>query len=128
MTGWRGPSYPGEFPTLGHHVIGWMSAYLATADVGEFRPFVPTPDQATFLIRWFAVDEETGTLLRFRHAVYSRLRGAGKSPLVAAIAAEEALADVVPDGFARADRRGVGVADDKRMETVVRDADRRPGG
>jgi hypothetical protein len=48
-----------------------MSAYLATPDVGEFRPFVPTDDQARFLIRWYA-DQETGTRFRFRRAVYSR--------------------------------------------------------
>jgi hypothetical protein len=91
--------YEGEFPTLGHDVIASMSAYPATPDVGEFQPFVPTDDQARFLLRWYAVDEETGTRFLFRRAVYSRLRGGGKSPLVAAVAAAEALADVVPDGF-----------------------------
>jgi hypothetical protein len=100
---WRGARYEGEFPTLGHQVIEWMTASLATPDVGEHLPFVPTDEQAAFLLRFYATDE-MGRRFRFRRAVYSRMRGAGKSPLVAAVAAAEALAPcVVPDGF---DARG----------------------
>ena len=35
------PAFPGEVPTLGHGVIGWMTDMLATPDREEYVPFVP---------------------------------------------------------------------------------------
>lgn len=95
---WRGPKYPGELPTLGHHVINWMHRYLATPDRAEYEPFTLTREQAQFVLNLYAIDPRTGQR-RYRRACLSRPKGWGKSPLLAALTAAEALADVVPDGY-----------------------------
>lgn len=95
---WRGPCYPGELPTLGWYVLDWMSANLAAPDRTEYEPFVPTREQAAFVLRYYAINPATGKRLR-RRGVYSRPKGSGKSPFLGGLGATEALADVVPDGW-----------------------------
>jgi hypothetical protein len=95
---WRGPSYPGELPTLGYDVLDWMSEYLASPDRSEYEPLVLTREQAQFVLNFYAVDPGTGRR-KYRRAVLSRPKGWGKSPLLAAIACVEALAPVVPAGW-----------------------------
>lgn len=102
---WR-PREPGEVPTLGPAVLDWIIENLAAPDRVDFEPFVPTLEQAQFILRWFEVDPRTGKR-RHRRGVISRPRGWGKSPFLAALAIAEALADVVPDGW-DADGRPVG--------------------
>ena len=94
---WR-PSAPGEVPTLGWLVLDWLSECLAAPDRSEPEPFVPTREQAQFILDFYALDPVTCRRL-FRRAVYSRPKGSGKSPLLAAIACAEALAPVVPAGW-----------------------------
>jgi hypothetical protein len=94
---WK-PSYPGEVPTLGWYVIDWMSSNLATPDLPEYEPLRLTPEQAQFVLKFYAIDPRSGRR-RIRRAVYSRPKGSGKSPFLAGIAAVEGLADVVPDGW-----------------------------
>lgn len=94
---WR-PSYPGEVPTLGWLVLDWMRETLATPDRAAYEPFEPTPEQAQFILNFYALDPRMGRR-RYRRAVLSRAKGWGKSPLLAAIACAEGLADVVPDGW-----------------------------
>lgn len=94
---WR-PSYPGEVPTLGWHVLDWMREMLAAPDRSEYEPFVPTAEQAQFILRLYEIDRLTGKR-KYRRAVLSRAKGWGKSPLLAAIGAAEGLADVVFDGW-----------------------------
>lgn len=94
---WR-PSEPGEIPTLGFLILDWMSEYLATPDRSEFEPFVPTMEQAQFIINFYAVDPYT-MKRKYRRGVISRPKGWGKSPLLSAIACAEALAPVVPAGW-----------------------------
>lgn len=101
---WR-PVRAGEVPTLGYDVLDWMSSYLAAPDRSEYEPFVPTREQAQFILNFYALDPATGRR-RFRRAVLSRSKGWGKSPLLAAIACTEALAPVVPAGW-NADGRPV---------------------
>lgn len=108
--GWRGPNYPGEVPTLGWYVLDWMQENL-TVPQGIMRgePFVPTPEQARFILRLYSVDPAWNSpLIRgnafhnprlTRRAVISRGKGWGKSPFLAAILIAECLADVVPDGW-----------------------------
>jgi hypothetical protein len=95
---WRGPSYPGELPTLGRYVLGWIRENLATPDRSEYVPLRLTREQAQFVLNFYAIDPLTGRR-KFRRAVYSRPKGSGKSPLLGALACVEALADVVPDGW-----------------------------
>ena len=95
---WRGPSYPGELPTLGYDVLDWMAEHLAAPDRSTYEPLLLTREQAQFVLNFYAVDPGTGRR-RYRRAVLSRPKGWGKSPLLAAIACVEALAPVVPDGW-----------------------------
>jgi hypothetical protein len=94
---WK-PEFPGEFPTLGWYVLDWMSEYLATPDRTEYEPLTLTNEQARFVLDFYRIDPETGRR-RYRRALWSRPKGHGKSPLLAAIALAEALADVHPDGW-----------------------------
>jgi len=107
---WRGPTYPGELPTLGYQVLGWIADNLIVPDgpaAGE--PLEFTDEQAMFVLQLYALDPNfegpaiSGRALnngrRIRRAVLSRPKGWGKSPLVAALCMAEALADVVPDGW-----------------------------
>lgn len=102
---WR-PAFPGEVPTLGYDILDWLSTYLAAPDRSEYEPFVPTREQAQFILNLYALDPATGRR-RFRRACLSRPKGWGKSPILAALAVGEALAPVVPDGW-DADGRPVG--------------------
>lgn len=115
---WRGPSYDGELPTLGFDVLDWIERYLIVPDgplAGE--PLVLTREQAQFVLALYAIDPNfEGPALRgnrmvngrtVRRAVLSRAKGWGKSPIVAALCAVEALAPVVPDGW-NADGEPVG--------------------
>jgi hypothetical protein len=94
---WK-PRFPGEFPTLGRLALEWMTEHLAQPDCAEYRELVLTREQALFVIRYYRIDPVTGKR-RYRRAVWSRPKGHGKSPLMAAIAAFEALGDAVPDGW-----------------------------
>ncbi|MFF9088642.1 terminase [Streptomyces sp. NPDC014991] len=95
---WRGPEYEGERPTLGYYVLDWMMANLAQPGRDDGAPFLPTQEQAEFLLRYYEVHPVTGRRVIHR-ALLSRPRGWGKSPFVGAIALAEACADVVADGF-----------------------------
>lgn len=97
---WRGPDYDGERPTLGYYVLDWMMQNLAQPgrDVDDPAPFLPTQEQAEFLLRYYEVDPVTGRRIIHR-GLLSRPRGWGKSPFVGAIALAEACADVVGAGF-----------------------------
>lgn len=107
---WRGPNYPGEFPSLGPAILEWIGENLIVPDgPGAGQPLWFTEEQAAFVIRLYAIDPTwTGPALQggalrngrtVRRAVLSRPKGWGKSPLVAALCITEALADVVPDGW-----------------------------
>lgn len=96
---WRGPDYPGEVPTLGWLVLDWMAEWLVVPDgpkAGE--PLILTPDQAQFILDFYAIDLATGKRL-IRRGVLSRPKGYGKSPLLAGMSIAEAIAPVVPDGW-----------------------------
>jgi hypothetical protein len=94
---WR-PSEPGEVPTLGWQVIDWMTAVLAAPDSQDYEPFVPYLEQEDFLLRLYELDPVTGRR-RYVRGLLGRPRGWGKSPLLAALAAAEALGPVVFDGW-----------------------------
>jgi len=60
VKGWRGPSFAGEYPTLGPQVLRWWVEHLPSpSDPTGKSPFVPTPEQARFLLRLYAIDPLT---------------------------------------------------------------------
>lgn len=104
------PSEEGERPTLGWAVLDWIEDHLIVPDgpsAGE--PLVFTREQAQFVLEFYEVDPafegspvRRGALVDariVRRAVLSRPKGAGKSPMMAALAIAEALGPVVLDGW-----------------------------
>lgn len=88
--------------TLGWEVLAWATGNLVIPD-GERQgePWVFMPDQALFVLRWYAVDKRGKWL--YRRAYRERSKGSGKSPMVAAIACAELLGPVL---FSHFDSRG----------------------
>lgn len=74
--------------TLGWQIINWLYEYVLTPG-GPYagQPFMPTLEQARFLLWWYAVDD-TGRFV-YRQGVLRRLKGWGKDPLMGAIALAE---------------------------------------
>lgn len=99
---WRGPSYEGEQPTLGYIVLDWIEENLAAPDRVEYEPLILTNEQAQFVLNFYVVDSLTERR-RYRRALYSRPKGSGKSPFLAALSCAEALGPVLFDGY---DARG----------------------
>ena len=99
MKGWRGPSFAGEYPTLGPQVLRWWVEHLPSpSDPTGKSPFVPTPEQARFLLRLYAIDPLTSRPL-VRRAQLEMAKGWGKSPLAAGWALAELRGPVVFDGW-----------------------------
>jgi hypothetical protein len=78
--------------------IDWITEYLAAPDKADYEPFVPYREQEDFILRWYAIDPDTGRW-QYRRGLLGRPRGWGKSPLLGALACVEALAPIVPAGW-----------------------------
>lgn len=100
------PAYEGEIPTLGWGVLEWIETMLAAPDRGDYEPLILTQEQAQFVVNFYRLDPVTGRRA-YRRGLISRPKGWGKSPLLSALSAVEALGPVVPDGW-DADGRPVG--------------------
>lgn len=85
--------------SLGYQIISWQKTFLTAPDRTDDSFFVPTWEQEDFLVAFYEVDE-TGKRTK-RRGVYSRPKGAGKSPFLGSIAASEGLAPVVFSHWAR---------------------------
>lgn len=82
--------------SLGWALIDWMTTYLRSPeDIDE--AFLPTPEQARFIVWWYAVDE-TGRYV-YRNGVLRRVKGWGKDPLVAAMSLAELCGPVAFSHF-----------------------------
>jgi phage terminase large subunit-like protein len=103
MTGWRGPEYAGEFPSLGWDVVEWIERYLVhgPGDVLGMR-VVMDDEFAAFVVKAYRLDPETGRRV-YRRVHLSRPKGRAKSELAAMLVCAEALA---PVRFAGWDARG----------------------
>ncbi|WP_066901041.1 hypothetical protein [Mycolicibacterium houstonense] len=71
--------------TLGWGVISWLAEYVNSPDGNG--PFMPTLEQARFIVWWYAVDENGK--YAYREGTLRRMKGWGKDPLVAALALAE---------------------------------------
>lgn len=74
---WLLPRY-----SIGYDILGWIAEWLTAPD-GSGEPFKPTPEQARFIIWFYAVDKYGRWLTQ--HGILQRLKGWGKDPLAAAI-------------------------------------------
>lgn len=76
---WRGPNEPGEFPTLGRHVVEFYEA-AARVPAGPLygQPIRLTHDQVAFFMRLYRLTHE-GELF-YRRACRMGPKGKGKSP------------------------------------------------
>lgn len=84
--------------TLGWEVLGWCGIWLQHA---RGRPWRFTPEQARFVLWWYAVDDRGWFCSR--DGVFQRLKGHGKDPLGACLCATEMIgpcrfAEWAPDG------------------------------
>ena len=88
--------------SLGWGVINWLATYVKSPAGGG--PFLPTLEQARFLVWWYAVDDE-GKFV-YRAGVLRRMKGWGKDPLAAALALVELCG---PVAFSHFDANGEAV-------------------
>lgn len=82
-------------PTLGWGVLRHGARYLPAPD-DPGRPFILTDEQVDFILRFYALDADTGDHL-YRRGVIEMAKGWGKSPLAAFVAVEELVGPVVFD-------------------------------
>lgn len=83
--GWVLPEF-----TLGWRVLAWCGVWLRDK---HGQPWQFTPEQARFVLWFFALDPDTGDFL-YHSAVLQRLKGWGKDPLAACLAVAALFADV----------------------------------
>jgi phage terminase large subunit-like protein len=103
MTGWRGPEYEGEFPSLGWDVVDWIERYLCHGPGDVLGQRIDLDDElAAFIVKAYCIDPETGRRV-YRRVHLSRPKGRAKSELAAMLVCAEALAGV---RFAGWDARG----------------------
>lgn len=85
--------------TLGWGILNWWATYVKTPggdNAGTL--FMPTLEQARFVLWWYAVDEEGR--YAYRNGVLRRMKGWGKDPLAAALALVELCGPVAFSHFA----------------------------
>lgn len=95
----RNPDWDGVDPlaefvlpewTLGWQILKWIGDNLLADEVddrGNPLPFNPTNEQKRFILWWYAIDA-TGRFV-YREGVLQRLKGWGKDPVAAVLAAVE---------------------------------------
>lgn len=88
---WRGPEFPGEFPTLGYLVADLIQAKCAIPD-GELagQPYELTDEMLRFLFWHYRLDPKTGRFFHGRGSQLARPQKWGKGPFAAAIICAEA--------------------------------------
>lgn len=96
---WRGPEYPGEFPSLGPLVVEWIETYLChgPGDV-QGEPIVTDDEFYEFIVKCYRIDPATGRRI-YRRAFLSRPKGRAKSELAGELVCAEALGPVRFDGW-----------------------------
>ena len=77
----------------------WMYVNLAAPDKTDYEPFLPTEEQQEFAHKFYVVDRKGHR--KIRRGVYSRAKGSGKSPFLAALTAAEACGPVLFDHWAK---------------------------
>lgn len=89
---------PADNRTLGWSVLEWASEFLRQPDGPDAGdPWVYTPEQVRIVLRWYEIDER-GRFVH-RRGVLRRMKGWGKDPFLASIAAVELCGPCRFDGF-----------------------------
>jgi hypothetical protein len=102
---WRGPSEPGEFPTLGYDVGEWIEAHCVVPDgYLQGQPYKLTDEMWTFLIHFYRLYPHAAAWpapdsLRYTGGQLRRSQKWGKDPFGAAIIWAEALGPTRFDGW-----------------------------
>lgn len=99
---WRGPEYPGEFPTLGYHVAELIQATCVIPDGDRMgQPFMLTDEMLRCLVNHYRLDPKTGKFVYFRGTQFTRSQKYGKGPFSAALICAEGHPDgpVLFDGW-----------------------------
>lgn len=102
---WRGPSEPGEWPTLGFVVAEWIEAHCVIPDGDNAgAPFVLTDEQYRFVLSHYrlrtdAAAEDRSSAFRYRRSMLVRPQKWGKGPLTGALICAEAIGPVLFDGW-----------------------------
>lgn len=97
---WRGPSYPGEFPSLGWSIGEWIETYCVIPDRDDIgQPYLLTDEMWTFLVHHYrlrpdATEHDWQAAWAYRRSQLVRPQKWGKGPLTAAMTCAEAVADV----------------------------------
>lgn len=98
MKGWRGPSYEGEFPSLGWQLVDFYEA-AARVPAGPLygQPIRLTDDQVRFFVRLYALTPDGRWV--YRRACRMGPKGKGKSPEGALFCFGEFAGPVTFDGW-----------------------------
>ncbi|WP_229401927.1 hypothetical protein [Micromonospora okii] len=102
---WRGPSEPGEFPTLGYDVGEWIEEHCVVPDGYRMgAPYRLTDEMWTFLVHFYRLYPHAGPwpapdALRYVGGQLRRSQKWGKDPFGAAIILAEALGPTRFDGW-----------------------------
>jgi hypothetical protein len=96
--------------SLGWQVLRWIEDNLLSEDSTDEDPvpFKPTFEQKRFILWWYAIDEH-GRFI-YREGVLQRLKGWGKDPLAAVLAAVELLGPCRFRGWLTKPRPDLGLA------------------
>jgi hypothetical protein len=89
---WQPPAH-----TLGWAILDWFADNLPSPSRPD-EPFVPTDEQARFVLDWYSVYPHTGRFV-YRRAVIEQAKGWGKSPLAGALVLAEFAGPVVFSHF-----------------------------
>ena len=96
---WRGPDYPGEFPSLFPQIADLLEHYLVVpGGVMAGEPLQLADWQFEFGCWLYRLDPEGGRLV-YRRAAASMPKGVGKSPFLGALAFAELALPVMFDGW-----------------------------
>lgn len=111
---WRGPSEPGEFPTLGYGVGEWIENHCVIPDgFNAGKPYILTDEMWNFLLHFYrlyptAAPYPALEALRYTGGQVRRVQKWGKDPFGAVIILAEALGPTRFDGWDR-DGEPVGI-------------------
>ena len=104
---WRGPSEPGEYPTLGFAAIDWIEAHCVVPDGSSMgEPFVLSDEQARFVLQHYRLQPDAvadpkrpSSAFTYRRSMLVRPQKWGKGPLTAALICFESIGPALFDGW-----------------------------